>query len=348
MAPGAEEAEGAGRRGVPSLLAGGGTGQEEHIASDVTQLIGWTPLIELKRIAGKEGVGARIVGKIEAYQPLCSVKDRSALRMIEDAEEKGLISPGVTTLVEPTSGNLGLGLVLIALSKGYRFVAVMPGQYSLDKQILLRYMGAELFITDPALGFPGQVEKVEQLKKELPNVHVLDQFSNPANPEEHIRWTGPEIWKDTAGKVDIFVAGSGSGGTVSGVGKYLKTQNPNVKIICVEPAESPVISGGERGKHEIQGIGPGFLPEILDTLVIDEVLTVTTEEAMVNARRLAMEEGLLVGISSGANLAACLKVAAREENKGKMIVTMFPSGGERYMNSDLFAAVREECIAMTF
>ncbi|XP_020176170.1 cysteine synthase [Aegilops tauschii subsp. strangulata] len=348
MPPGAEEAERAGRRGVPSLLAGGGTGQEEHIASDVTQLIGWTPLIELKRVAGKEGVGARIVGKIEAYQPLCSVKDRSALRMIEDAEEKGLISPGVTTLVEPTSGNLGLGLVLIALSKGYRFVAVMPGQYSLDKQILLRYMGAELFITDPALGFPGQVEKVEQLKKELPNVHVLDQFSNPANPEAHIRWTGPEIWKDTAGKVDIFVAGSGSGGTVSGVGKYLKMQNPNVKIICVEPAESPVISGGERGKHKIQGIGPGFVPEILDSSVIDEVLTVTTEEAMVNARRLAMEEGLLVGISSGGNLAACLKVAAREENKGKMIVTMFPSGGERYMNSDLFAAVREECIAMTF
>ncbi|VAI70143.1 unnamed protein product [Triticum turgidum subsp. durum] len=304
MAPGAEEAEGAGRRGVPSLLAGGGTGQEEHIATDVTQLIGWTPLIELKRIAGKEGVGARIVGKIEAYQPLCSVKDRGALRMIEDAEEKGLISPGVTTLVEPTS--------------------------------------------DPALGFPGQVEKVEQLKKELPNVHVLDQFSNPANPEAHIRWTGPEIWKDTAGKVDIFVAGSGSGGTVSGVGKYLKMQNPNVKIICVEPAESPVISGGERGKHKIQGIGPGFVPEILDSSIIDEVLTVTTEEAMVNARRLAMEEGLLVGISSGANLAACLKVAVREENKGKMIVTMFPSGGERYMNSDLFAAVREECIAMTF
>ncbi|KAI4973957.1 hypothetical protein ZWY2020_041738 [Hordeum vulgare] len=348
MAPGVEEAEGAGRRGVPSLLGEGGTGQEEHIASDVTQLIGWTPLIELRRIAGKDGVGARIVGKIEAYQPLCSVKDRSALRMIEDAEEKGLISPSVTTLVEPTSGNLGLGLVLIALRKGYRFVAVMPGQYSLDKQILLRYMGAELFITDPALGFPGQVEKVEQLKKELPNVHVLDQFSNPANPEAHIRWTGPEIWKDTAGKVDIFVAGSGSGGTVSGVGKYLKMQNPNVKIICVEPAESPVISGGERGKHKIQGIGPGFVPEILDASVIDEVLTVTTEEAMANARRLAMEEGLLVGISSGANLAACLKVAAREENKGKMIVTMFPSGGERYMNSDLFAAVREECIAMTF
>lgn len=312
------------------------------------QLIGWTPLIELKLIANKDGVDARIVGKMEAYQPLCSVKDRSALRMIEDAEEKGLISPGLTTLVEPTSGNLGLGLVLIALRKGYRFIAVVPGQYSLDKQILLRYMGAEVFLTDPALGFPGMVNKIEQLKKDLPNVHVLDQFANPANPEAHARWTGPEIWKDTAGKVDIFVVGSGSGGTISGVGKYLKMQNPAVKIICVEPAESPVISGGEPGKHKIQGVGPGFLPEILDTSVIDEVVTVTTEDAMVNARRLAKEEGLLVGISSGANLAACLKVALREENKGKMIVTMFPSGGERYMNSDLFADVREECIAMTF
>ncbi|KQK19851.1 hypothetical protein BRADI_1g50832v3 [Brachypodium distachyon] len=303
MAPGKEEL-GTARRGVPSLLlSDGGIGQE-HIASDVTQLIGWTPLIELKRIGAKEGLDARIVGKMEAYQPLCSVKDRSALRMIEDAEEKGLISPGVTTLVEPTS--------------------------------------------DPALGFPGITDKVEQLKKELPNVHVLDQFVNPANPDAHVRWTGPEIWKDTAGKVDIFVAGSGSGGTVSGVGKYLKMQNPNVKIICVEPTESPVISGGESGKHKIQGIGPGFLPEVLNTSVIDETVTVTTDEAMANARRLAMEEGLLVGISSGANFAACLKVAAREENKGKMIVTMFPSGGERYMNSDLFAAVREECLAMTY
>ncbi|KAG8069656.1 hypothetical protein GUJ93_ZPchr0006g41954 [Zizania palustris] len=335
------EGDGTGRRGLPSLLSysssEGGNGQE-HIASDVTELIGWTPLVELKRIAKKDGVDARIVGKIEAYQPLCSVKDRSALRMIEDAEEKGLITPGVTTLVEPTSGNLGLGLVLVALHKGYRFIAVMPGQYSFDKQVLLRYMGAEVFLTDPALGFQGLVDKTKQLKKELPNVHVLNQFANPANQDAHIRWTGPEIWKDSAGKVDIFVAGSGSGGTISGVGKYLKMQNPAVKIICVEPAESPVISGGEPGKHKIQGIGPGFLPDMLDTSVIDEVVTVNTEEAMVTAKRLAVEEGLLVGISSGANLAACLKVASKEENKGKMIVTIFPSGGERYMNSDLFAA----------
>ncbi|RCV20658.1 hypothetical protein SETIT_4G074700v2 [Setaria italica] len=257
--------------------------------------------------------------------------------MIEDAEERGLISPGVTTLIEPTSGNMGLGLVLIAIHKGYRFIAVVPAKYSLDKQILLRYMGAELYLTDPALGFQGMWDKVEQLQKELPNVHVLDQTTNKANSEAHFRLTGPEIWKDTAGKVDIFVAASGSGGTVSGVGKYLKMQNPGVQIVCVEPVESPVISGGAPGKHKIQGIGPGFLPEVLDMSAIDETVTVTTEEAMANARRLAKEEGLLVGISSGANLAACLKIASREENKGKMIVTMFPSGGERYMNSDLFA-----------
>ncbi|XP_066378954.1 cysteine synthase, chloroplastic/chromoplastic-like isoform X1 [Miscanthus floridulus] len=304
------DGEEVGRRGIPSLLKlssssiDGGGGEQEHIASDITQLIGWTPLIELKRITSKAGIDARIVGKIEAYQPLCSIKDRSALRMIEDAEERGLISPGVTTLVEPTS--------------------------------------------DPALGFPGMFDKVEQLRKQLPNVHVLNQVTNKANSEAHFRLTGPEIWKDTAGKVDIFVAGSGTGGTVSGVGKYLKMQNPGVKIICVEPAESPVISGGVPGKHKIQGVGPGFIPEVLDTSVIDETVTVTTEEAMVNARRLAKEEGLLVGISSGANLAACLKVASREENRGKMIVTVFPSGGERYMNSDLFADVREECIAMKF
>ncbi|GJN00915.1 hypothetical protein PR202_ga18142 [Eleusine coracana subsp. coracana] len=299
-----------GRRGIPSLLKSsssekGGLEDQEHIASDVTQLIGWTPLIELKRITSKDGINARIVSKMEAYQPLGSIKDRCALRIIEDAEEKGLISPGVTTLLAQTTGNLGLGLVLIAIHKGYKFAAVMPGQYSLDKEILLRYMGAEVFLS------------------------------------------GPEIWMDTAGKVDIFVPCSGTGGTISGVGKYLKMQNPNVKIICVEPAESPVISGGDPGKHKIQGIGPGFLPETLDTSVLDEVVTMTSEEVIVNARRLAKEEGLLVGISSGANLAACLKVASREENQGKMIVTMFPSRGEGYMSTDLFAAAREECSATT-
>ncbi|RCV20667.1 hypothetical protein SEVIR_4G072600v4 [Setaria viridis] len=348
-----EEEEG--RRGIPALLRSPSTPEteaasahQEHIASDITQLVGWTPLIELKRIAEKDQVNARIVGKLEWYQPLCSVKDRSALRMIEDAEGKGLISPGTTTLIEPTSGNMGIGLAYIALIRGYRFVAVMPAEYSLDKQILLRYLGADVVLTDPMLGFQGQLDKVEQLKKDLPNVHVLDQFANAANPEAHFAWTGPEIWRDTAGKVDIFVAGSGTGGTVSGVGKYLKMKNPAVKVICVEPAESPVISGGKPSRHKIQGVGPGFVPKNLDTSLIDEIITVTAEDAMANARRLSREEGLLVGISSGANLAACLKVASREENQDKMIVTVFPSGGERYTTSDLFAAVREECIAMTF
>ncbi|CAL5036787.1 unnamed protein product [Urochloa decumbens] len=344
-----------GRRGIPSLLkppsppeSEASSLQQEHIASDIIQLVGWTPLIELKRITQKDEASARIVGKLEYYQPLCSVKDRSALRMVEDAEEKGLISPGITTLVEPTSGNMGIGLAYIAVLRGYRFLAVMPAEYSLDKQILLRYLGAEVVLTDPTLGFQGQLDKVEELKKEIPNVHVLDQFANAANPEAHFTWTGPEIWKDTAGKVDIFVAGSGTGGTISGVGKYLKMKNPAVKIICVEPAESPVISGGKPSRHKIQGVGPGFVPKNLDASLIDEIITVTAEDAMGNARRLAREEGLLVGISSGANLAACLKVASREENKEKMVVTVFPSGGERYTTSDLFAAVREECITMTF
>ncbi|KAK3131615.1 hypothetical protein QOZ80_6AG0508830 [Eleusine coracana subsp. coracana] len=311
------------RRGIPSLLKSPSPAEteagclQEYIASDITQLVGWTPLIELNRITNKGNLNVRIVGKLESYQPLCSVKDRSALRMIEDAEEKGLISPGVTTLVEPTSGNMGIGLAYIALK-------------------------------NPTLGFQGQLDKVAQFKKDIPNVHVLDQFTNVAYPEAHFKWTGPKIWKDTAGKIDIFVAGSGTGGTVSGVGKYLKMKNPAVKVICVEPAESPVISGGKPSRHKIQGVGPGFVPKNLDTSLIDEIITVTAEDAMNNAQRLAREEGFLVGISSGANLSACLKVASREESKGRMIVTMFPSGGERYMNSDLFAAVREECTAMTF
>ncbi|XP_044957572.1 cysteine synthase-like isoform X2 [Hordeum vulgare subsp. vulgare] len=326
-----------GRKGIPSLLSSEG----ENIASNITQLIGWTPLIEMKKIAKKDGVEARLIGKMEAYQPLCSVKDRAALRMIEDAEEKGLISPGVTTLIEPTGGNQGIGMVFIAVQKGYRFIAVMPAKYSLDKQMLLRFLGAELVLT-------GMIGKVEELMKTTPNSHCLNQVTNPANPDAHFRWTGPEIWKDTAGKVDMFVAAVGTGGTLTGVGKYLKMKNPSIKIVCVEPSESAVISGGSPGSHKIQGTGPGFIPEVLDTSVIDEVITVSTEEAMAMARRLAREEGLLVGISSGANVAACVKIAAREENQGKMIVTIFPSAGERYMNSDLFALVREECDNMTF
>ncbi|KAJ4789095.1 Cysteine synthase [Rhynchospora pubera] len=330
------------RRGIPSLLAC----TKEHIASDVGELIGWTPLVELKKISEKDGLDARLVAKLDFYQPLSSVKDRSALRMIEDAEEKGLIKPGVTTLVEPTSGNLGIGIIVVAIQKGYRFIAVTPAHYSLDKQILMQYLGAEVELTDPLEGVAGIIKRTEELKKELPNVHVLDQFTNPANADAHFRWTGPEIWTDTVGKIDIFVAGSGSGGTVTGVGRYLKSKNPNIKIVCVEPTESPVLSGGEPALHKIQGVGPGFIPQILDTSVIDEVVTVSSEEAIVDARRLAVEEGILAGISSGAALAASLKLAAKEENKGKMIVMMIPSGGERYANSLLFAEVREECVKL--
>ncbi|KAJ1278599.1 hypothetical protein BS78_04G091000 [Paspalum vaginatum] len=310
-------------------------------------LIGWTPLIELKNIAKKDGINARLIGKIEPYQPLSSIKDRSALRLIEDAEEKNLISPGITTLVAVTSGNLGIGVAFVAAQKGYKFVAVMPAKMAIDKQTLLRYLGVEVILVDPAInGFEGLLDRVEQLKNETENVYVLDQFTNPANPDAHFRWTGPEIWKDTEGKVDMFVAAYGSGGTLTGTGRYLKMKNPSVKLICVEPAESAVISGGKPAYHKIQGIGPGFVPEILDTSQIDETITVTSQEAMDTARRLAMEEGLLVGISSGANAAACLKLAAREENKGKMIVTMFSSGGERYLNSELFEQVKEECVNM--
>ncbi|CAL5036785.1 unnamed protein product [Urochloa decumbens] len=326
-----------GRRGIPSLLRlpsppenETASLRQEHIASDITQLVGWTPLVELKRIAEKDGINARIVGKLEFYQPLCSIKDRGALRMIEDAEEKGLISPGSTTLVE------------LQVRRG---LAVMPAEDSLDKQILLRYLGADVVLTDPRLGFQGQLDKLEQLKKEIPNVHVLDQSANAANPEAHFTWTDLEGYSRQSRHLCFRFR----------LRRYcfwcrqiLKMKNPAVKVICVEPAESPVISGGKPSRHKIQGLGPGFVPKNLDTSVTDEIITVTAEDAMANARRLAKEEGLLVGISSGANLAACLKVASREENKGKMIVTVFPSGGERYMNSDLFAAVREECIAMTF
>ncbi|ONK66585.1 uncharacterized protein A4U43_C06F9890 [Asparagus officinalis] len=268
--------------------------------------------------------------------------------MMEDAEEKGLIKPGITILVEGTGGNLGIALAYVAARKGYKFIGVMPAYYSLDKRMLLKYLGAEVYITDPKHGFQGMVERIEQLKENDPNVYVLDQFTNPANPDAHFTGTGPEIWNDTAGKVDIFVCGTGSGGTLTGVGKYLKMKNPDIKIICVEPAESAVLSGGQPGPHNIQGIGPGIIPKNVDMSHVDEIITVTTEEVMVHARRIAREEGLLVGISSGANLTACLKVAKRVENKGKMIVTMFSSGGERYISTQLFDEVRDECANMSF
>ncbi|CAA6666129.1 unnamed protein product [Spirodela intermedia] len=323
------------RRGIASLASSpteeGGDG--ERIAGGITQLIGWTPLLELKRIEQKDGVDARLVAKMETYQPLSSVKDRAALRMIEDAEEKGLIAPGKTTLVAPTSGNLGIALACIAAQRGYKFIAVMPDHYSIERRIILKSLGADVELTDSKLGMQGITEKIDELRFTIPDVHTLDQLSNPANVEAHFMGTGPEIWEDTAGKVDIFVCGSGSGGTISGAGRFLKSKNPSMKIVCVEPAESPVISGGTRDP----GIGPGFIPHNLDIALVDEVVTVSSEEAMAQARRLAAEEGLLVGISSGANLAACLEIARRDENRGKMIVTIFASAGERYLSTGLFS-----------
>ncbi|CAA7402895.1 unnamed protein product [Spirodela intermedia] len=336
------------RRGIATLASSpaeeGGDG--ERIAGGITQLIGWTPLLELKRIEQKDGVDARLVAKMETYQPLSSVKDRAAIRMIEDAEEKGLIAPGKTTLVAPTSGNLGIALACIAAQRGYKFIAVMPDHYSIERRIILKSLGADVELTDSKLGMQGITEKINELRFTIPDVHTLDQFSNPANVEAHFMGTGPEIWEDTAGKVDIFVCGSGSGGTISGAGRFLKSKNPSMKIVCVEPAERPAISGGSQGEHEIQGIGPGFIPHNLDIALVDEVVTVSSEEAMAQARRLAAEEGLLVGISSGANLAACLKIARRDESRGKMIVTIFASAGERYLSTGLFSQVREECLKM--
>lgn len=336
------------RTGLASYIAAHNDDTSENIVQDISQLVGWTPLIEIKSITKADNVDARIIAKLESYQPSNSVKDRSALRMIENAEEKGLIKPGVTTLLEPTSGNLGIALAYIGLKKGYKFVGVMPSHYSIERRMLLKYLGADIAITDTKLGFKGVLDKVAELSASDPNMYVLNQFSNSGNPEAHYTTTGPEIWKDTGGKVDIFVVGSGSGGTVSGAGKYLKEKNPAVKVVCVEPAESPVIAGGQPGPHGIQGFGPGFVPDTIDYSVIDEFVTVTTQEAMAYARRIAKEEGMLMGISSGANLVACLKVGARPENKGKMIVTTFSSGGERYMSTQLFDEVREECVNMLF
>ncbi|KAI5059629.1 hypothetical protein GOP47_0025948 [Adiantum capillus-veneris] len=324
------------------------TPQNENIASDVTQLIGWTPLVELKNIASKEGAVARIVGKLECQQPLGSVKDRIALPMIEDAEKHGLIKPGVSTLVEPTSGNTAIALACAAIHKKYKVAAVMPASSSIERRMILRALGADVYLTDPALGFPGVFAKTDEVLASIPNSYMLNQLANGNNPDAHFRTTGPEIWRDTAGKVDIFMAGSGTGGTFSGAGRFLKEQNPAIKVMVVEPAESAVLSGGCKGAHKIQGIGPGFIPDNADLSVADEIVMVTSEEAMTFALMLAKEEGVLVGPSSGAAVAAAVKVAKRSENAGKMIVTILPSGGERYMTTDLFAPIREECNGMTF
>lgn len=304
------------------------------IASDITDLVGKTPLVGLDRIG--QGLPGRVVGKLESFNPCSSVKDRIGLAMILDAENKGVINKN-TILVEPTSGNTGIALAFVAAARGYRLVLTMPDTMSVERRSLLKALGAELILTPGAEGMPGSIKKAQEILEKTPNAFMLHQFKNPANPLIHRTTTGPEIWQDTDGKVDILVSAVGTGGTVTGVGEYLKSQNPDIKVIAVEPAASPVLSGGKKGPHPIQGIGAGFKPDVLNLDFVDEIMTVENEDAINSARRMAREEGILCGISAGANVAVALKIAARSENKGKLIVTFICDTGERYLSTPTFA-----------